>query len=379
MIYLDHHATTFLDPEVVEKMQEMLSSFLGNASSVHKEGRRAKEVLVAAREKLSEIFSIAPDEICFTSSATEAMNTLLCLRKNPRHIVASSLEHSATMAALQKLKERGSKITYVAPKKGCACMDFSLFEEAFLPETDLLVCMAANNETGARLPIEALAFFAEARGIPLVVDGVALFGKEPFMLSKGISGFALSGHKIGGPKGTGIAIIRNPLKLTPLIAGGGQQFKRRAGTEDLVGIVGLTHAIVLATERISATFCKLKNLQERFEKLLIKKIPNIKIHGKEERRIGSISSVGFLGVDGEDLLIHLDLAGLQASFGSACASGALSLSPVLSSMQLETDLLRSTLRFSFSPMTKEEEIDRAVDLIEKEVRQLRNGLVHQNF
>lgn len=373
MIYLDHHATTFMEPEVVEKMQELLSSFWGNPSSIHQQGRYAKEILVSAREKISKIFSISPNEICFTSSASEAIHTLLSLKRVPKHIVASSIEHAATMAALQKLHERGSKISYIYPNKGYASIDYFLFEKAISSETELIVCMAANNETGAKLPIEALAALAEKRGIPFIVDGVALFGKEPFTLFKGITGFVLSGHKIGGPKGTGIAIIRNSLKIIPLIGGGGQQFQRRAGTEDLIGISGMTQAVSLAVERAENHFVQLHELQKRFEDLLMQTVPNIVIHGKEESRIKSVSCVSFLGVDGENLVIHLDLAGVQASFGAACSSGALSLSPVLSSMQLDADLMQSALRFSFSPKTKEDEIDRAVAIIAKQVKQLRRS------
>lgn len=373
MIYLDNNATTLIDPEVAEVIKSHTELMLGNASSLHSSGRKARALLVEARQTIASLLCVTSEQLCFTSSATEAMNLLLNVKRTPKHIISSSLEHAATLSALQRLETKGSRISYLAPLEGSGSITANQIESEIRDDTELLVIMGANNETGIKNDLSSIAALAERVGIPLVVDGVALFGKEPFTLPSGVHGFCFSGHKIHGPKGIALAVIRNGYSVEPLIVGGPQQFMRRAGTEDVVAIVAFAKAVALAIEKSAESQIRMAFLRDQFEAALVERLPNVLIHGRDESRVANVSNISFLGIDGESLVITLDLAGVAVSHGSACSSGALEPSHVLSSMGLSREAVRGAIRFSLSRFTTEEEISRALILVVEQVKRLLVG------
>lgn len=370
MIYLDNNATTFLDPEVAILIKSQIDLLLGNPSSMHQSGQKARQLLVDARYKIASLLKVKSEELCFTSSATEAINLLLNPKKRPAHIITSSLEHTATLSAIQRLEERGSKVSYLKPKEGRGAITPEEIKAALRKDTELIVIMGANNETGVKSDIQAIASLAERESIPLLVDGVALFGKEPFPLPSGVRGFCVSGHKIHGPKGIALAVIRKGYHVEPLIVGGPQQFMRRGGTEDVIAILALAKAIEIATARAAAYQVRVAHLRDHFENLLKEDFPNILIHGFNEPRVANVSNISFLGVDAESLIINLDLKSLAVSHGAACSSGALEPSHVLMNMGIAPEGVRSAIRFSLSRFTTEAEMVAAFILVKEQVQAL---------
>lgn len=366
MIYLDNNATTFLDPRVAEQMDALLRRPLGNPSSTHRYGQEARALLGEATREVAHFFSVSPSEILFTSGATEGLN--MAIRSVPpgRHILTSSLEHSAVLEAC---KCTGCEVTYLDPEPGRGAITPAQVEAALRPETALLVFMAANNETGVCTDLPGLAALAEASQIPLVVDGVGIVGKGNCPLPRGVSAFCLSSHKIHGPTGVGVVVIRKSLPCTPLIVGGPQQRRLRGGTEPLVAILGCAQALKRSGERCE----EVAQLRDYFEHLLVAHIDQLVIHGRSEPRVNNTTSVAFLGVEGEELLIQLDMRGIAASHGAACASGALEPSRVLLHMGLPEAVVRSTLRFSLSRFTTREEVERTVSTLHTIVASLRTS------
>ncbi|MFZ0565200.1 MAG: cysteine desulfurase family protein [Chlamydiales bacterium] len=356
MIYLDNNATTSLDPRVLAAMEPIYSSTIGNASSIHKYGQRARAILARARQDIASFFSVRPDELIFTSGATEALN--MAIRSVPKgsHLITSSLEHVAVMEAV---KFTGCTVTYLDPEPGKGAIGVEQIEKAIRPNTSMIVLMAANNETGIMSDIEAVATLAHAARIPLVIDGVALLGKEKFSLTEGMSVLCFSGHKIHAPTGIGLLIVKKPHKLHPFIVGGPQQFGMRGGTENLAGIVGFAKAIELIEQELPEAMTRMKTLRDHFEKILISNLPNLIIHGADQPRLCNTTNIAFLGMDGETLLRHLDLEGIAASHGSACSSGGMEPSRVLLNMGLSMEIARASIRFSLSRFTTKEEIERA--------------------
>ena len=332
MIYLDNNATTLVDTRVEEAMCAVK---LANPSSPHRFGQRAKKQLVDAKQTILEKIAKGR-ELLFTSSATEAIN--MVIQGVEGHIITSSLEHAAVLESC-----KGKKVTFLDPLPGKGTITIEQIEEALRPDTALIVLMAANNETGVKTSLDEIA----ALGVPLLIDGVAILGKEEWEMPKGIVAAAFSAHKVHGPSGVGCLIYDKGFALKPLIHGGSQQRGLRAGTENVPGIVGFAKAVeIMDWEGIEA-------LRDYFESQL----EGVVIHGKDEPRIGNTSSVAFIGHDGEELLMQLDLAGIAVSFGSACSSASLQLSHVLRNMEVDPDLVRSTLRFSLSRFTTKAEID----------------------
>lgn len=368
MIYLDNNATTLLDPEVFLAIQPLMHTLVGNPSSVHRYGQQAKALLTDAFQKCAAFFEVRTDEIVFTSGATEALNFLIRSLPAGSHVITSSLEHVAT---IESLKLSGASISYLDPLPGQGALTVDQVQEALRENTCLIVLSAANNETGVKTDIAAIGAVAERAGIPFVVDGVASLGKEPFHLPTGAAAACFSGHKIHAPLGVGLAIVKKGCKTPPFIVGGPQQRGLRAGTENLPGIIGFAKALELISKKGETWFEKLSQLRDRFEAGICSAIPDVLVHGKGEPRVSNTSNIAFLGVDGETLLILLDLAGVAASHGSACSSGALQPSRVLLNMGIDPKIVRSSLRFSLSRFTTQEEIDQSVAIIAKTVRNLR--------
>lgn len=368
MIYLDNNATTAMDSRVFERVLPLLSGPPVNPSSIHRYGQKAKALLTQATKEMASFFDVSSDELIFTSGATEALNMLIYGLGTRGHVITSSLEHVAVLQPVQRLEKEGISVTYLDPLPNYGSISARQVEEALRPDTSLIVLLAANNETGIITDFEAIAALAEEVGVALVVDGVALLGKAPLTLPRGVSAICFSSHKIYGPLGVGVAVVRKKVKFDPLIVGGPQQQGRRGGTENLPGIVGLSHALsLLSDDEIS----RINNLRNHFENGVVNSIDNVTILGKKEHRICNTSNIAFLDVDGETLLMTLDLAGVAVSHGSACSSGGLEPSRVLLNMGLSREAARSSIRFSLGRYTTKEEIDQALSIIIESVSRLR--------
>ncbi|MCB1113377.1 MAG: cysteine desulfurase [Chlamydiia bacterium] len=343
-IYFDNNASTPLEPAVKEAILEELSYGVSNPSSPHKEGQAARGRLNRYRKTVADYLQVRPQDVIFVSSGTEAMNQLIfsACQKKPKKILSSDREHSCVYNALKKRPET-------------VCFDGDIPNDV-----DLIVLMAANNESGVMQNLEALGKVASAKGIPFIVDGVALLGKEKFVWPEGVSAFGFSGHKIHAPAGVGVIAVKPPFKLSPQIIGGAQEYGLRGGTENMAGIAGFAKAIELIP---SDPAPYLRQLRDRFETKLKAALPNIQINGSHLPRVSNTSNILFKDIDGEGFLMRLDQKGLSASLGSACTSGALEPSRVLLSMGLSYKEAKSSLRFSLSRMNTPDEVDKAVALI----------------
>jgi cysteine desulfurase len=370
-IYLDNNATTELDPAVIAVLTHDLKSPPSNPSSMHSFGRDAKLKLLKARTFIAGLFNVKPHEVIFTSSGTESMNLLLRGLIDPSsspHILTSDVEHSCAAKTLLDLEAKGCKVTFLpAGLKGAVSPEE--LKKAITPDVKFLVFSSASSETGVRHDLEAFSNLALQHNIPLIVDGVATLGKEPFSFYPGILGAGFSAHKFHGPKGVGFVLMRShpTFRLSPLITGGGQEFGLRSGTENLGGILGLEEAL----KQVQKNPHHMQTLKDRFEQKILELLPFVQVNGTGPR-ICNVSNLCFPGVDAETLLIQLDLHGVAASQGSACSSGALEPSRILLAMGLSQNLAKSSLRFSLSRFTTEEEIDATVELLAALVPKLKD-------
>lgn len=363
-LYFDNNATTALDPQVKEAMDEVLLPIPLNPSSVHYFGQKAKTLLVQAKETISHYLHVKPHELIFTSGGTESMTMLLkgFYDLNPGcHIITSNVEHAATYHTLQLLEKQGATISYL-PVGLWGCVQPHQIEEALSPQTKLIVLMSVNNETGVKTDIAAIASIAQKFKIFLVVDGVCHLGKENFHIPEGVSAMTFTAHKLHGPQGIGLAFVKSNFKFTPLLVGGPQEYNKRAGTENLPGIVGFAKAVDLLNEELPHATEKMRDLRDYLVNTLMFKLGNIVIHGQGPR-ICNTAYIAFPGIDAESLLIQLDLAGVAASHGSACSSGGLEPSRVLLNMGLPPSVARSSLRFSLSRYTTKADVDKAIGII----------------
>ncbi|KAF3362995.1 Cysteine desulfurase IscS [Chlamydiales bacterium STE3] len=367
-IYLDNNATTFLDPAVKEALTRLLEKPLGNPSSLHTFGQEARSLIEGYRRKVANYFAVRPHEIIFTSSGSESMNFLIkgyLEGLQSGHVITSNIEHSCVKKALVEHEKRGLQVTYL-PTGLHGAIDPQKLKEAILPETRLIVLMAANNETGVKNDINQVADIARKASIPFVVDGVALLGKEPIAIPEGVVGMGFSGHKIHALPGVGVAFVKLRSKPKPLIYGN-QEYGLRGGTENLTGIASFAQAIDLLD---SDKMVSMAALRDRFENEIMERILDVRRNGLGPR-ISNTSNLSFAGVDGESFLIALDQEGIAASHGSACSAGALEPSPVLLNMGIPLGVVHSSIRFSLSRFTTEEEISRAVEVIERLVFKFR--------
>jgi cysteine desulfurase len=362
-IYLDNNASTGLDPRVAKAMMDDLSGIPGNPSSVHYFGKEARKTLQQARETISECLHIKPAELVFNSGGTEGINTILrgFYALHPHcHIATSNVEHSCIYHTLQLLEKKGAKVTYLpAGLTGAVRL-----EQLVDLRPHLIILGSVNNETGVKTDIDAIADFAHHQNIPFVVDGVAHFGKEVFKIPLGVSAFVFSGHKFHGPKGVGAAFIRSSLKIEPLLTGGDQEHSKRAGTQNLSGILGLAEAVKLLKTELPAATEHMQKQRDRLIEGLMEACGNIVVHGQGPR-ICNTANIAFPGAEGESLLMRLDLAGISASHGSACSSGSLEPSRILLNMGIPSSVARTSLRFSLSRLTTPEEIETTLEIISK--------------
>jgi cysteine desulfurase len=369
-IYLDNNATTPLDPLVLKAMQTDLNEIPANPSSIHYFGQEAKKRLNKARHYLADYFNVKPSELIFTSGGTEAINLILkgLFPTFPDgEIITSDLEHAAVYNTLRCFEKRGGRIFFLKGGQ-LGAISPQQVKNAITPNTKLIALTAANSETGVKTDIEAIAQIAHEHKIFLFVDGVALLGKESFTIPQGVSAMSFSGHKIHGPKGSGLALLRHGHKLEPLFHGGGQEYGMRSGTENMAAIIGFTKAIELIRDKQALITEQMQSLRDYFEKELQTICPLIQINGNG-KRIPNTSNISFPSFSGEDLLIALDQAGIAVSHGSACSSGALEPSRVLINMGIPKKIAASAIRFSLSRNTTKEEID-------KTLQELRTILTH---
>lgn len=353
-IFLDNNGTTQIDPRVVAAMLAELEAGPANPSSIHSFGRAAHQRLSHARQQIASYLGTKPGELIFTSSGTEALNLAILGIKAKGQIITTQIEHAAVF---ETIKRMGNPIAYL-PIGREGHVKLADVKAALTPNTSLIVLGAVNSETGVKNPIEEIAEIAERMGIPFIVDGVAWLGKEPVVIPKGVSAMAFSGHKIHGPKGIGLLFVRKGCKLDPLLTGGGQEAMRRAGTENLPGIIGFAKAIELLEVELPESMVRMAELRDQLERGLGQVIVN-----GAGPRICNTSSITFPGVDGEALLIQLDLQGIMASMGSACSSGSLEPSRVLLNMGLSSREALSTLRFSLSRFTTEQEVSKTLSAL----------------
>lgn len=371
-IYLDNNASTFLDPRIAAHLIESINTIEGNPSSIHQYGQKTRAQITKARTSIAAYLKAKPSELIFTSGGTESMNMLIKGLITPlqsNHIITSSVEHSCVYATVKQLESQGAKATFLSPGLFGAVSPEAV-EKAILPETKMIVLMAVNNETGVKTDIAEIARIAAARDIHFVVDGVALLGKEQFIIPPGISGLAFSAHKLHAPQGVGLCYVRSGVKLSPLMTGGEQESGRRPGTENVLGIVGFAKAVELLYEELPVSSLRMQLLRDKFEQTLIHSLSGVFVNGEGLRTV-NVSNMAFEGVDGEALLMSLDAAGVAASHGSACASGTLEPSRILLNMGLPLSLVNGSIRFSLSRFTTEEEIELACAIIVKAVNRLR--------
>ena len=350
-----------------------LSGPPANPSSVHWFGQQARNLLLQARRQTASYFGSRPEEVFFTSGGTEGINFLLRgLQKSskPGHLVTTAIEHSAVYKTIQTLESQGFSVSSIPVGLWGAPLSTQI-EEVLRPDTQAIVLSASNGETGVKIELDAIGRVAEKHSIPLILDTVAFAGKEPMDLPKSVSAASISAHKFHGPKGIGAVFVRPHLKLNSLLTGGNQEYGKRAGTENLAGILGLAEALEILKENQTAITQQLTDLRHHLERGLLAEIPDLAING-EGPRISNTSNIAFLGVDGETLLMHLDMAGIAVSHGSACSSGSLEPSRVLTQMGIDAKTARSSLRISIGRFNTREEIDRMIEITSHIVKKLRN-------
>jgi cysteine desulfurase len=371
MIYLDNAATTRMKPEVRAAMEPYLEHEYGNASSLHAAGRRARRALEDARETVAACLGADPKEIVFTGGATES-NTLAiagvaeALRPRGDHLVTTEIEHPSLLETMLRLEKQGRRVTRV-PVDAEGLVDPKRVAAAITPKTVLLSIMTVNNEVGSVQPLAALR--QAAPGVVFHTDAAQAFGKIPFS-PRDVDLVTFSAHKMHGPKGVGGLWIRKGTPLTAQQLGGGQEFERRAGTENVAGILGLAAAMKLACEGQAADAARMESLRERLRTGL-ERIGGVRVSGPAERRAPHVLNMAFEGVDGEAAILSLDAAGVCVSSGSACASLSHQPSHVLKAMGIPTDVARGSLRFSLSALTTAEEIEGALAAVPKVVERLR--------
>lgn len=372
-IYLDNNASAPLDPIVAEEIRLKISDLQGNPSSTHTYGQKVRSLIVKGRDAIAAALGVKPSEVMFTSGGTEGINMTvrgIAQRHGPGHIITSAAEHACVLAACKLLQQEGYRLTVLSPGSDGAVTPEQV-EKAISADTCLIVLMAVNNETGVKTDIDAIAELAQKRSIPFVVDAVSQMGKEKLSpIHPGVSAMVFSGHKFHALQGAGFVFIRSGVKLNPLISGGEQEYGKRAGTENVIGIVSLAKAIECFAAGQDRFVAHLTMLRERFEGRLLASIKEVIVNG-DGARTSNVSNLAFMGVDGETLLLMLDREGVSASHGSACSSGALEPSRVLTAMGLPVERVRASIRFSFSRMNTVEEVDRACEVIEAVVAKLR--------
>jgi len=375
-IYMDHSATTPVAPEVLAAMLPYFGEKFGNASSLHRSGREAKEALEDSREKVAALLGARAEEIIFTSGGTESDNLALkgIARKNRKlgkHIITTQIEHPAILETCRALEKDGFEVTYL-PVTGEGLVELSTLEASIRPDTILISVMHANNEVGTIQPLEEIGRLAAERDIYLHSDAVQSVGKIPVNVDDlGVDLLSLSAHKLYGPKGVGALYIRKGTKLESIIQGGGHERRLRSGTENISGIVGLARAAELAERDMPREAERLAGLRDRLAELVLGKVKDAWINGTMKKRLPGNLNFGFKYVEGESLLLFLDSKGICVSTGSACSSHKLEPSHVLMSLGLKAEECHGSLRITLGMSNTMEEIEYVAESIVEAVERFR--------
>jgi cysteine desulfurase len=376
IIYMDHAATTPTKPGVLTVMLPYFTEKYGNPSSIYSIAGESRKAVEEAREKVAKALGAEPDEIYFTSGGTESDNWAIkgvafANRKKGNHIITSAIEHHAVLHTCQYLEKQGFTVTYL-PVDPLGAVDPAAVRDAITPETILISVMFANNEIGTIEPVAEIARIAREKKIWFHTDAVQAIGHVPINVKElGVDLLSLSAHKFYGPKGVGALYIRKGVKIDNFMHGGGQEKRRRAGTENVPGIVGLGKAIELATADIGATGQRLRALRERLREGIVKSIHHTRFTGHPEQRLPGNLSVCFEYIEGESLLLLLDQHGICGSTGSACTSASLEPSHVLLAIGLPHEIAHGSLRLTLGDSNTEQEVDYVLEVLPKVVDRLR--------
>jgi len=376
-VYLDHNATTPVEPEVLDAMLPYFSGDYGNASSIHSFGQRSRSAVETAREQVAALIEARPQEIVFTSGGTEADNHAIfgiaATAKVPAHIVTTAIEHEAVLNTCQALEKRGVSVTYLGVD-GDGRIDLLALRENLKvhPETALITVMHANNELGTVQPLDEIGRIASEADVYFHTDAVQSAGKIPIDVNLlKLDLLSLSGHKFYAPKGIGALYVRGGTRLRQLLYGGHHQRGFRPGTENVAGIVGLGKAAQIAKASLAGDAKRVSALRDALERTLLQRVPDARANGAGAPRTPNTTNITFPGIEGEALVIALDLKGLACSTGAACSSGAVEPSHVLTAIGLPADEARASLRFSLGRHTTAADIDFALRVIPDAVAQLR--------
>ena len=386
-VYLDYNATTPVDPQVLDAMLPYFSADFANASSIHTPGQRARAAVETAREQVAALIGAKPQEIVFTSGGTESDNhaifgvinsrvaqPILAVHSSlptPPHIITTTIEHEAVLNACQAAEKQGVSVTYL-PVDREGRVDPGSVRQAIRPETVLITIMHANNELGTVQPLEEIGLIAKEHKIYFHTDAVQSAGKIPIDVNAlNVDLLSLSGHKLYAPKGVGALYVRSGTRLRQLLYGGHHQRGFRPGTENVAGIVGLGKAAEIARNSLLSGAQRVSALRDQLERGLLDHVPQIRVNGGHAPRTPNTTNIQFAGIDGEALVIALDLKGLACSVGAACSSGAVEPSHVLTAIGLSQEEAKSSLRFSLGRHTTKSEIDFALEVIPATVAKLR--------
>lgn len=375
-IYLDNSATTKIHPEVLDSMMPYLTENYGNASSIYHIGRESREAIDLARDKVAKALGAKSSEIFFTSGGTESDNWAIkgvafANEKKGKHIITSNIEHHAVLHTCQYLEKYGFEITYL-PVKENGIIDIQDLKKTIRKDTVLISIMFANNEIGTIQPIKEIGDIAKENGIYFHTDAVQAIGNiEIDVNDLNIDLLSLSGHKFNGPKGVGVLYIKKGVNISPMLHGGGQEMNKRAGTENVAGIVGIGKAIELATKDIKKKNKYLSSLRDMTIEGLMERIPDTRLNGDPQKRLPGNVNVCFKYIEGESILLILDMKGICASSGSACTSGSLDPSHVLLAIGLPHEIAHGSLRLTFSVENTKEDVEYVLDVLPPIIERLR--------
>lgn len=376
-IYFDNNSTTQVDPNVLEVMIPYFVEKYGNPSSIHRIGQEIRKDIEEAREKVSEILGIKPGELTFTGSGTESDNMAIigaarANKEKGKHIITSNIEHAAVISACKLLEKEGFDVTYL-PVREDGIVNIDDFKSALREDTILVTIMHANNEIGTIQPIKEIGEITKEKKILFHVDAVQSVGKLRFKPKEwNIDMLSFSGHKFHGPKGIGGLYIRNGIKMDKLIVGGHQERNRRPGTENIPAIIGMTKALEIANAHLEEAAEREKALRDDLEKKLVERIPEVIVNGDKEKRLPGTLSLTIKYVEGESILLNLDLKGVAVSSGSACTSGSLEPSHVVLAIGVPMEHAHGTIRFSLGKYNTQEEVDYVADILPEIVAKIRS-------
>ena len=375
-IYFDNAATTKLDEEVLQEMMPYLTENYGNASSIYKIGRESRKAVETAREQIAKVLNCKPNEIYFTAGGSESDNTAIkgiarANKNKGNHIITSKIEHPAVLETCKELEKEGFEVSYISADEN-GIINLEELKNAIKPTTILITVMFANNEIGTIQPIEEIGQIAKENNIYFHTDAVQAVGSIKIDVQKlNIDSLSLSGHKFYGPKGIGALYVKTGVRFEKLIAGGHQERNKRAGTENVAGIVGIGKALELAYSNLDEHNEKIRKLRDYYVEQVKEKIPYVKINGDMEKRLPGNSNISFKFIEGEGLLLNLDLKGIYASSGSACTSGSLDPSHVLLAIGLPHEIASGSLRITIGKYNTKEEVDYLVENLVEIVNRLR--------